>query len=189
MNLLSNEEKKELLKIARKTIEEKVYGSSEIEAKENFDIFNEKYGAFVTLHINGNLRGCIGNIIGYNPLKETIKNMSIASAFEDPRFKALEKRDYSKIDIEISVLSIPKEVSGIDDIIVGEHGLIVSKGFNKGLLLPQVATENRWDKETFLSHCCMKAFLPPDEWKSGVKIEVFSADVFGEKNDFPELLN
>lgn len=177
---LSKEEKINLLKLARKSIEEKLFGKSEIEVKTDFPIFNEDRAAFVTLHINGNLRGCIGQIIAQNKLVNTVKEMAVSAAFGDPRFSNLSESEYGKIDIEISVLSPLSEIENWKDVKTGEHGIIISKGYHKGVLLPQVPVEYGWDTETFIKHGCMKAGLPSDEYKKGVTIEVFSAEVFGE---------
>ena len=127
------------------------------------------------------LRGCIGHIIGILPLKETIQKMSVASSTQDPRFPPVELSELNNIDIEVSVLSPPKKISNPEEIEVGKHGIVISKGFFKGVLLPQVATEQGWDRETFLEHTCLKAGLPTDAWKKGATIEIFSAQVFGEK--------
>lgn len=180
---LNREQQVKLLKLARKTIAEHLnveYNSGGLDFSD--EILQEKCGAFVTLHSEGNLRGCIGNIVGVNPIPQTIVEMSNSSAFRDPRFHPLAKSEYSSIDIEISVLSPIEPVNEITDIVVGRDGLIVSSGFNSGLLLPQVPVEQGWDLETFLTHTCYKAGLPGDSWrKPGLKIEKFSAQVFGEK--------
>lgn len=181
-NNLSLEEKENLLKLARKTIEEKLFGKSEITINKNFDILNEKRGAFVTLHKQGNLKGCIGYIFAQDTLYNTIIEMAEAAAFRDPRFMPLTKDEYPDIDIEISVLSPLEKTSDWKEVEVGRHGIIISKGFNKGVLLPQVATEYNWDTETFIKHGCMKAGLPADEYQRGIEIEVFEAIVFGEKH-------
>ncbi len=182
---VTDEIKKTLLRYVRLVIAEKLNASAGyLEADLDFSdsLYRQKFGAFVTLHINGKLRGCIGYIQGVKPLKETIHDMAIAAAFRDPRFSALSAQELEKIDIEISVLSPIEEVADTNDIVPGKDGLIISKGFSSGLLLPQVATEQGWDRETFLNHTCMKAGLLPGTWKeSGVKIEKFSAFVFGEK--------
>ena len=178
---LTPEEKENLLKLARASIEKRLLGETKIEVKTDFPIFNEKRAAFVTLHIHGNLRGCIGQIIATNKLVDTIREMAVSAAFGDPRFPALTKKEYSEIDVEISVLTPIQEIESWKEVQIGVHGIIISKGYYKGLLLPQVATEYGWDSETFISHGCMKAGLPRDEYKRGVKIEIFAANVFGEK--------
>jgi AmmeMemoRadiSam system protein A len=185
MQELTRDQKINLLKLARKTIYELLFknkfdGSAIEEFTDN--IFKTKCGAFVTLHIRGNLRGCIGYIEGVKPIPDTIIDMAKASAFRDPRFMPLSQAEYDKIDIEISVLSPIENVKGVSDIVVGRDGLIISSGGRSGLLLPQVATENNWDLSTFLEHTCYKAGLPADAWKwKDTLIQKFSAQVFGEK--------
>ncbi len=137
----------------------------------------------MTLHKRGALRGCIGYIVGVKDIPQTVEEMALASAFRDPRFAPLQQDELGSIDIEISVLSPIETVADVSMIEVGRDGLIVSRGNNRGLLLPQVAAEYRWDRETFLEHTCYKAGLPGDAWKKpGATIEKFSAQVFGEKD-------
>ncbi len=177
------DQKKALLNLARKTIAERLSVETIIILPDFSDsVFKEHCGAFVTLHISERLRGCIGYIQGVKPIPETIKDMAISAAFNDPRFPDLTKEEYDKIDIEISVLTPIKKVESISEIVVGRDGVIISRGFNQGLLLPQVATEQGWDLETFLEHTCYKAGLQGNAWKEvDTKIEKFSALVFGEK--------
>ncbi|MCL1864412.1 MAG: AmmeMemoRadiSam system protein A [Spirochaetes bacterium] len=182
MNELNKEQQINLLNLARKTIADKLGVDEDIKLSPfKDDIFNEKCGSFVTLHINGNLRGCIGYIEGIKSIPETVKDMALASAFKDPRFSSLKREEYKKIDIEISILSPIEKVNDINEIVVGRDGIIITKGFNRGLLLPQVAVEQKWDRDTFLTHTCFKAGLPGDSWKrKDVLIEKFSAQVFSE---------
>jgi len=184
--LLDKKEQEFLLRLARLTIESHLKGKEPPELTFKGDIDKERLsghqGAFVTLHIHGELRGCIGAFTSQQPLYETIQEMALASAFEDPRFPPLDKRELASIDIEISVLSPLKEIRSPEEIIVGKHGIYITKGFNRGVLLPQVATEYGWDRDTFLNHTCLKAGLPAGTWKKEkVKIEVFTAQIFGEK--------
>lgn len=170
-----------LLKLARQTIEKKLFGKSSIELEIKDPVLKQTAGAFVTLHKNGLLRGCIGNIIGIMPLEETISEMAIASAFKDPRFPSLSPKEYQEIEIEITILS-PLTTATVNDVEIGKHGVVISRGHHKGLLLPQVATEYNMDRETFLSHTCLKAGLPKEAWKEeGTKIEIFTGIVFSEK--------
>jgi AmmeMemoRadiSam system protein A len=140
----------------------------------------KKRGAFVTLKVNDQLRGCIGYPLPYKPLWETIADVAISAATQDFRFESLKLEELPNTKIEISVLSLPKPIKDIMEIKVGKHGIIISKGPRKGLLLPQVPVEWNWDLETYLSHGCLKAGLDEDEWKKGVEIEIFSAQVFSE---------
>jgi len=175
---LSEEDKKQLKELARDTIEGVLFGKQKEQIKVS-EILKEKRGAFVTLKKKGELKGCIGYIRGVQPLHETIKKMAAQAAFHDPRFAPLEKKEWKDIDIEISVLTPMKKIQEIDEIEVGVHGLYIEKGHNSGLLLPQVAVENQWNRETFLNYTCWKAGLPDDAWKSpNTDIYIFSADIF-----------
>jgi AmmeMemoRadiSam system protein A len=140
----------------------------------------EKRGAFVTLTVDGDLRGCIGYPMPVKPLDETIIEMALAAATKDTRFEPLAANELKRLKIEISVLGLPEPIGDPTKVEVGRHGIIVSKGFYRGLLLPQVPVEHGWDRETYLRHGCLKAGLPPDEWKKGAEIEVFTAQVFSE---------
>ncbi|MFH1779505.1 MAG: AmmeMemoRadiSam system protein B [Candidatus Omnitrophota bacterium] len=180
--MLNAEQKKKLLTIARKTIEDYVKERKKPEFKEADPELLKEKGAFVTLHKGKDLRGCIGNIIGHGPLYLTVRDMAIASATEDPRFPPLTPNELKDIKIEISVLSEPKKVTDINEIKLGVHGVIVKRGFASGVFLPQVALETGWTKEEFLSNLCShKAGLPPNAWKDkNTEIYIFSAQVFEE---------
>lgn len=178
---LTEDEKSILLTTARERIKDDL-GLGSADFPETTDKLDEICGAFVTLHIEGMLRGCIGNILGRRPLIDTIKAMAHAAAFEDPRFPELSPDEFNKIEIEISVLSPLHEIKSIDEIKIGVHGIYITKGYNSGVLLPQVATEQGWDLDTFVRHTCMKAGLPAEAWKDPTaKIEIFSAVIFSEK--------
>jgi hypothetical protein len=180
--MLSKEEQKTLLKLARDTIEMWLKEKRKPPLPEAKGLFGELCGAFVTLYKKGQLRGCIGNMIGRGPLVETIQDMAIASATEDPRFHSVNLQELPEIDIEISVLSPMRSIHDVNEIKVGTHGILMSRGMFHGVLLPQVATEYGWDRTTFLQQTCLKAGLPPDAYKDpSTKIEIFSAQVFGEK--------
>jgi AmmeMemoRadiSam system protein B/AmmeMemoRadiSam system protein A len=181
---LNEEQKKKLLAIARTTIDTFVRTGSAPEVNEQDPRLLEEEGAFVTINRNGQLRGCIGNILGSGPLARTVRAMAIAAASEDPRFKPVSADELKDIDVEISVLSQPHSVKSADEIELGKHGVIVTRGmFNRGIFLPQVATDTGWSKDMFLSELCsQKAGLPRDCWKDpSTKIEIFTAEVFGEK--------
>lgn len=136
-------------------------------------------GAFVTLKVNGCLRGCIGRISSPRSLLQTVKEVAVSSAFEDPRFPPVTRSEWPSVRVEVSVLSPLKRVCDPEAVCVGMHGVLVHSGFNSGLLLPQVATEQGWDREEFLAGACRKAGLPPEAWKdAGTQIDVFSAAVF-----------
>lgn len=136
-------------------------------------------GAFVTLKISGNLRGCIGNVVGNSPLHETIASMARSAAFEDPRFPPLSPDEFERLEVEISVLSPLAPCPDVTQIEPGRHGLLVRQGVHSGLLLPQVATEHGWNRETFLRHTCGKAGLPANCWQdSRTQIFWFEAEIF-----------
>jgi AmmeMemoRadiSam system protein A len=136
------------------------------------------------LKIDGELRGCIGHISACQPLIEAVKDVAVSSAFDDPRFPPLSPGEWPQVQIEISVLSPFECITDLQRITVGVHGLMVRNGRRSGLLLPQVATEQGWDREAFLSHSCRKAGLPADAWRSpDTRIEIFSAAVFNETRD------
>ena len=177
----TDNEKKLLLQIARKSIEEE-FGREGFNFNQELpESLNQKCGAFVTLSINGELRGCIGYIISDKPLFELIYIVAKKSAFEDPRFYPLTEEELDSIEIEISVLSPPKKITNIEDIKIGEHGLIIQKGPFHGLLLPQVAAKYNWTVKEFLEHTCQKAGLSKNEWKDPETIiEIFTAEVFSE---------
>jgi len=184
---LSDNEKITLLKLARDTIKAKASGEKLPKISELGDkltsLLKEKRGAFVTLHKKEQLRGCIGYIEGFKPLAETIQEMAISAGFQDPRFPPVQQEEVNKLDIEISVLTPLKLIQDIKEIEVGKHGIYIKSGSYSGLLLPQVATENNWDREKFLSQTCRKAGLGMDEWKKkSTEIYIFSADIFGEKD-------
>lgn len=181
---LTSEECALLLKLARNTIEMWLKEQKRPALPSAKGLLGESCGAFVTLHRKGQLRGCIGNMVGYGPLVETIQEMAIASATQDPRFHPVSFEELSEIDIEISVLSPMRRITNVEEIQVGTHGILMSRGICHGVLLPQVATEYGWDRVTFLENTCMKAGLPSNSWKDPqTKIEIFSAQVFGEKEE------
>ncbi len=181
---LTKEEKIFLLRLARAAIEAELQGKAlELPLVSSSGLL-EKRGAFVTLHKHGQLRGCIGNFVSEKPLYETVADMAIAAAFQDPRFKPLEPQELKEIDIEISALTPLEPVSSPEDIKVGKHGIYLINGPYHGVLLPQVATEYGWDRYTFLDQTCLKAGMMPGCWKDpNTQILVFSAEVFGEKSE------
>jgi AmmeMemoRadiSam system protein A len=139
-------------------------------------------GAFVTLHKHAELRGCIGNLQGQQPLYLTVRDMAVEAAVDDPRFSRVTLEELKDIDIEISALSPLERVESTDEIRMGIHGVLLKSGFNKGVYLPQVATETGWSKEEFLSNLCQKARLPASAWKDkSTEIYIFTAEVFSEK--------
>ncbi|MFB3926649.1 MAG: AmmeMemoRadiSam system protein A [Syntrophales bacterium] len=181
-HVLSEEEKRRLLEIARSSIESRLKGRKAPPLSTDSGGLKEKRGVFVSLHKRGKLRGCIGCIEARFPLNSTVHEMAHAAAFCDPRFPPLAPEEWKDLDIEISVLTPLKEIKDIKEITVGEHGLYIVKGHHCGLLLPQVAVQYGWDRMTFLEETCYKAGLPPGAWRDkDTRIYIFSADVFGSR--------
>lgn len=142
----------------------------------------EPSGAFVTLRKHGALRGCIGSIEPTFPLGETIARCAVSSAVKDPRFPPLEVEELDFIHVEISVISPMQKANRLEEIIVGNHGVMIEFQNRYGLLLPQVAVEHGWDRDTFLDHVCVKAGLGTDTWKKPEAVlHIFTAEVFGEE--------
>lgn len=181
--LLNEKQRKRLLEIARQSIGHYLKTGKKLEVSEPDSVLNKEMGAFVTLHKEGQLRGCIGNLMGSKPLYLTVRDMAIESAVGDPRFSPLEENELKDIDIEISVLSPLQRVGSPDKIQLGIHGVLVRKGFRSGVFLPQVVTETGWSKEEFLSNLCAhKAGISADAWRDkSTEIYIFTAQVFSEK--------
>jgi uncharacterized protein len=139
-------------------------------------------GAFTTLYLDDEVRGCVGFVYAVSPLFQTVLETARAAAFQDTRFLPVSLDEAPHLQIVINVLS-PLTTIRPEEIELGTHGLLVSMGNARGLLLPQVATEHGWDVPTFLSHTCLKAGLPPNAWQHGAKIEGFVAEIFGERRE------
>jgi len=182
--MIADNDKKVLLKLAKESIKyyfenrrtttveesgiEITYGMSQI------------MGGFVTLHLHGQLRGCIGEIFPTRELYKVVLERAVDSAFNDYRFSPLTVSEFNEIDIEISALSMPEPVDSWQDIIIGKHGMTLSKNGRSAVFLPQVATEQGWGIEETLTHLAMKAGLAPDDWRENCSFEVFEAIVFGD---------
>lgn len=179
--MYTREEKKQLIVLARRYIHMFLENKNIDYPETDNPKFLEKKGVFVTLNKKGELRGCIGYSSPIKPVIEAVIDNAISAATEDPRFKRVAFDELYELDIEISILSVPRKIDNYDEIVVGRDGIIVSKRYFKGLLLPQVPVEEKWDLHQYLSNGCMKAGLSEDEWKSGVNIETFQAIVFSEK--------
>ena len=180
---MTDQEKKVLLSIARETIAEYLETGKVIET-DKYDLtetLKSHCGAFVSLHINGALRGCIGRFMAEEPLCNIVQKMAIASATEDHRFSVVKKSELNEIDIEISVLTPMKKIESIDEIVMGKHGIYIKKGVSSGTFLPQVAQQTGWTKEEFLGHCAKdKARIGWEGWKEA-EIFTYEAYVFSEK--------
>ncbi len=137
-------------------------------------------GAFVTIRIKGHLRGCIGYPEPELPLIEVVERCAVSAAISDPRFPPLSKVEWEDIDLELSVLGPIEPVNALPDVVIGRDGLIVESGRHRGLLLPQVAVEWKWDAAEFAAQTCIKAGLPRDAWPKRAKLFRFEAEVFGE---------
>lgn len=181
----SEREKNILLSLARNTLE--TYTNTGASPEIDFQLFTktprllERYGVFVTLKKNGQLRGCIGYILPKTPLYRAVVENTINSSANDNRFMPVNRDEINDIDIEISVLSQPRKINGPQEFMVGKEGIVIRKGYANAVFLPHVATEQGWDKTETLQHLCRKAGLPPNAWKDNdMEFFVFTADVFHE---------
>jgi len=179
--LLTKKEQTELLRIAREAVVGYV-ASGTVPAVETVSKgLSAESGCFVTIKQQGQLRGCIGNFVSDKPLYKLVQEMAVSAATRDPRFYPMKPHDLDDFELDISVLSPLSRAASVDEIQVGVHGIYIIKGSYRGVLLPQVATEYSWDRETFLKHTCIKAGLPENAWQAECEIYIFSALVFGEK--------
>jgi AmmeMemoRadiSam system protein A len=180
MSPLADREKQLLLELARRAL---VAGVEKRELTQYFpdaEMLQQPGGAFVTLHRRGRLRGCVGQLPSKDPLVEVVAHCAKAAALEDPRFKPVPAEELAEIEIELSVLS-PLEDVTLEKIEAGKHGLVVSHGWRRGVLLPQVATQFSWQAERFLEETCVKAGLEREAWKDPhTRIQAFTAEVFAE---------
>ena len=177
---LSSKDRKLLLELAREAITSAVRtGSSPAREVTAAQLLGPQ-GCFVTIKRQGALRGCIGNFQSDKPLYQLVQEMAVSAATRDPRFYPMKEEDLTGFELEISVLSPLAKISSPEEVVVGTHGLYLEKNFSRGVLLPQVAVEQRWDRETFLNQTALKAGLQSDDWREGADIFVFTAQVFGE---------
>jgi len=186
--MISLKQGKKLIKLARDSIS-CAFSDKDVEVDgETKKEFSDVVGVFVTLNKNGKLRGCIGFPEGVYPLYEGVINAARSAAFSDPRFSPLRDEEFSNISVEVSVLTKPKKIEVkspndyIKEVKVGRDGLIVRSSFGSGLLLPQVATEWKWDSKRFLEQTCVKAGLPPNSWQDLKLCGIyrFQSQVFSE---------
>jgi AmmeMemoRadiSam system protein B/AmmeMemoRadiSam system protein A len=178
---VSATEKRTLLKLAREAIRTRLKREPPPAPEELTPLLQNDGACFITLHIGGELRGCIGYLEAVEPLWRNVVRNARAAAFNDPRFFPLSSAEFEAVDLEISVLTPFRPIPGPDAFVVGRHGIILEKGGNHAVFLPQVAPEQGWDRETTLTHLALKAGLPPDGWRRGAKFSVFEAIAFGEK--------
>ena len=183
---ISDADKKQLLQLARTSIRAHLKGEAIPSLEGASPLLCERRGVFVSLHRQGRLRGCIGFLEAVKPLGQAVVEMAAAAAFHDPRFLPLREEELADLDVEISVLTPMQRLERVENIEVGKHGLYLENGPHRGLLLPQVAVEYRWDRATFLEQTCQKAGLPPNAWKDpDTRIYVFYADIFSDHSVQP----
>jgi len=180
--MTSDEDRRLLLQLAREAIVAHITGAA-MPAMDLSGVLARPGGAFVTIHNRGDLRGCIGHIGANEPLGVVVPRCAVAACASDPRFPAVSASEMAAIDLELSLLGPLEPIVGPDEIEIGRHGLVVERGWHRGLLLPQVATEWNWDAPAFLEQTCRKAGLPPDAWRQGATIWRFDAEVFGEREN------
>ncbi len=185
MSLLADREKHLLLDVARRALTLAVERGQLFEGTvdQKFpEIFSRPGGTFVTLRLRGRLRGCIGQLAANIPLIRVVAYCAKAAALEDPRFNPVALDEVNEVDIELSILSFP-DVVRPEEVEAGRHGLIVSRGSQRGLLLPQVATEFHWSAQRFLEETCRKGGLEPNAWQDdSTRIQAFTAEVFSESS-------
>lgn len=177
--MTSDAERRSLLRVAREAIAAHVAGRRAPDVSD-VPTAARRGGAFVSIHKRGDLRGCIGHLEADGPLAGIVARCAVAACSADPRFPALTADELDAVDLEVSLLGPLEPIALADAIEIGRHGLVVEMGSRRGLLLPQVATEWGWDRETFLAHTCRKAGLPADAWKHGATMWTFEAEVFRE---------
>jgi len=176
----SPEERARLLKLAHEAIEAALAGR-EVEVEPPNTHLAQPRGAFTTLYLHGQLRGCVGYVFPVAPLFRTVADTARAAAFEDSRFCAITREEAPELEVQVSVLSALQPVRP-EEVEVGRHGLLVSLGGQRGLLLPQVPVEHGWGRITFLEQTCRKAGLPSDAWQRGAALEAFTAEIFGDRD-------
>ncbi len=179
---LGEPERQFLLRLARQRIEEAALGRRPSQASPTAPALLQPRGAFVTLKLHGQLRGCIGNVVATQRLYLTVQECAHLAAFRDSRFEPVRVSEIPNLRIEISALS-PLEEIAPEQIEIGRHGLMVSMGLRRGVLLPQVPLEWKWGRERFLEETCLKAGLAPDALRHGARIEAFTTEVFSEPQD------
>lgn len=180
--MLSEPARQYLLRLARAALVERLAPSGKALPTTGLGEARAPLGAFVSLHgKGGELRGCIGTFAAQATLADTVASMAVAAGTRDTRFTPVTAKELPSLSFEISVLSEPAPIRA-EDVVVGTHGLRITRGFARGVLLPQVPVAQKWDREAFLRHTCEKAGLPPDAWKQAdVVLEGFTADVFAER--------
>ena len=177
---MTTDERRQLLAIARRALEARVRGYAAPPVADEVPV--RAAGVFVTIHCDGALRGCLGTLDERTPLAASVARLGADVATEDFRFPRVTVAELPRVTIDLSVLTPPERVTNPENIEVGRDGLIVEQGNRRGLLLPQVATEHGWDRETLLEQTCVKAGLPATAWQHGATVRKFQAEVFAEEN-------
>jgi AmmeMemoRadiSam system protein A len=180
MSRLSSDDCRVLLDLARRAISSAVIEKRIPDFSPYPTALAQPAGAFVTLHRDGQLRGCVGQVEACDPLGDAVARAAINAALHDSRFPAVEADEVRSLEIEISVLSPPESIAP-ETILPGRHGLLIMKGEHRGLLLPQVAAGRQWSWQRFLEETCAKAGLPRDAWRDpGTRVLAFTAEVFSD---------
>src|SRR5713101_4744417 len=180
MPSLSEADQRTLLELARRAVCEAVCRQQLPASIPHDGVFSEKHGVFVTLHFQGRLRGCIGVTEGHEPLGEAIVRCAASAALQDPRFAPLSEAELEGLQVELSILS-PLAPIRPGEIVIGKHGLMISRGSQRGLLLPQVAVEHHMENEQFLDETCRKAGLPHGAWRDpDTQVLGFTCEVYSE---------
>lgn len=179
--MLEDSDKSALLQLARKTLESRLAHTPMPSLDALTAALRVPQGAFVSLHREGELRGCIGQIYPDRELYKIVQHCAVSAALEDTRFPSVVEEELADLDIEISVLSPLRQIQSVEEIEVGRHGLYMVQGHYRGLLLPQVATEYGWTRNQFLEHTCLKSGLPKSAWRdSDTAIYIFEAEIFSD---------
>ena len=176
----SREERALLLKLAHEAIETAV-NQRELTLFPVSAHLVEARGAFTTLYLEGELRGCVGYVLPVVPLYRTVAESAKAAALDDMRFSPVTPAEVPLLEVVLSILSPLRPIMP-EQVEVGRHGLVVTLGMRRGLLLPQVPVEHSWDRETYLCQTCRKAGLPSDAWQQGAVLEAFTAEIFGDRD-------
>lgn len=180
MPFLSEADRRSLLELARRTVTEVAASQKLPENAPREGVFAERRGVFVTLHARGRLRGCIGVVEAHQPLGEALVHCAASAALQDPRFSPVRAEELPELHIEISLLSALEPIHP-EKVEIGKHGLLITQGAHRGLLLPQVAVEHQLNREAFLEETCRKAGLPLNAWRDAeTRIYGFTCEVFSE---------
>jgi AmmeMemoRadiSam system protein A len=178
---LSEHDRRELLRIARATLREYLVTGYLPPGAPHRKSLLAPSGAFVTVYVSGQLRGCMGRVDADTPIYLAVEQLAVSAATRDPRFEPVRIEELNDAHLEISILS-PLRIGAPDEVEVGRHGLVITRGPRRGLLLPQVAVKHEWDRHRFLDETCAKAGLPAGAWREpDTRLELFTAEVFAEE--------